>query len=327
MRSKFILAIIFILPILYIWSCNRNQHTVKTSDFRFPVSLASLGFFKDELSDLIPNEGVITYELSSTLFTDYAEKQRLIKLPKGKKMVLKGDGLPVFPEGTMIAKTFFYDGLPGEKTKQIIETRVLLLKKGKWFAGTYKWDKAQTRASYTDQSSTVPVEYRDNKGRYLHISYHIPSAEECQSCHRFADETIPIGPKAMNMNRLVMVKGKAVNQLEAFKTLNVLSVGKTDNISILPAYLDKNTSLEHRARAYLEINCAHCHNPAGMAYQQTIMLGYKVPLEQSGIRFKKDNIADRISAMGPFHMPKIGTTILDKEGVELIRSYLKSLPQ
>lgn len=324
MRSKIILVIILALPVCYIWSCNRNRKAGRSPDFKFPRSLNELGFFKGTLNELIPAGDVIRYELSSTLFSDYAEKQRLIKLPKGKKMILKGNGLPVFPEGTMIAKTFYY-GLPDtEQGRQIIETRVLFLKKGFWFAGTYKWNKMQNKADYTPLGSTVPVLYKGTSGRNLKISYHIPSAEECRSCHRSDDEIIPIGPKAMNMNRLVKVNGQEINQLKFFKQQGILT-DQAAHVETLPDYRNAKYNLEQRARAYLEINCAHCHNPTGMAYQQSILLGYHIPLEQSGILLKKNNIAERMGMMGPFHMPQIGTTVMDKNGVELVRKYLNSL--
>ncbi|MGY0038052.1 hypothetical protein [Pedobacter sp. NJ-S-72] len=75
----------------------------------------------------------------------------------------------------------------------------------------------------------------------------------------------------------------------------------------------------------MEINCAHCHNPNGMAYRQSIMLNYQIPFKQSGIEFNKNNIIDRMGNLGQFHRPKLGTTTLDKEGIDLIRKYITSL--
>ena len=93
----------------------------------------------------------------------------------------------------------------------------------------------------------------------------------------------------------------------------------------MPAYEDPANKLEHRARAYLEINCAHCHNPDGLAYRQSVTFSYKIPFSATGIAFHQQNIADRMQTTGEYHMPKLGTTIIDKEGVELIKAYLRSL--
>lgn len=58
--------------------------------------------------DLFPQKDFIKYELANFLFfSDYAEKERLIKLPPGSKLKATNDGLPDFPDGTMLVKTFF----------------------------------------------------------------------------------------------------------------------------------------------------------------------------------------------------------------------------
>ena len=87
--------------------------------------LSSYCLFQGKMANLDPSREVTQYELSSTLFTDYAEKQRLIKLPPGTKMKLTGNGLPEFPEGTIIAKTFYYPDSLRKKIK--------LLKPDYWY--------------------------------------------------------------------------------------------------------------------------------------------------------------------------------------------------
>jgi len=328
MRSKIIVILTIALPVCYIFSCNRQNKAIDNNQQVFPQSLASLGLFKGQPDSLIPAQGVEIYQLSSTLFTDYADKQRLMKIPAGKKLRLNGDGLPEFPEGTILAKTFFYNRAKTGKTigRQLIETRILMLKDGKWSAGNYKWNQAQNLAIYDQSGTDINVEWLDKDSKLHKIKYHIPSAQDCISCHQSADEIIPIGPKGMNLNRDILTGNRKINQLISLEDKGKLILGKkTGKISRLPDYEDKRIDLEHRARAYMEINCAHCHHPNGMAYRQSIMLNYQIPLKQSGIEFNKDNIADRMSSPGQFHMPKLGTTILDKEGVELIRKYIKSL--
>lgn len=327
MKSKVITTTIVLLLMCYIWSCNQTPKTIQQPDFNFPPTLSQMGFFKGSIYDLEPDSGIIKYQLSSTLFTDYAEKQRLIKLPKGQKMIVKGNGLLLFPEGTMIAKTFYYSSTASERKKQVIETRLLILKNGKWFAGTYKWNKDQTEADYTSKSSVVPLKFLDGSGKYQQLNYRIPSGADCQSCHRSSDEVVPIGPKAMNLNRDVREGGKDINQLELFRNQHVLSYsGNFHKIAGLPNYEDSSIGLEQRARAYMEINCAHCHNPGGLAYRQSVKFEYGIPLKGTGIEFFKDNIIDRMGTMGALHMPQLGTTVLDKDGVKLIKDYLSNLP-
>jgi hypothetical protein len=40
---------------------------------------------------------------------------------------------------------------------------------------------------------------------------------------------------------------------------------------------------------------------------------------------KKQNILERTAVMGEYHMPKIGTTVIDTAGVALIKRYILSL--
>ena len=76
------------------------------------------------MSNLAPSSQFHTYNIASTLFTDYAEKLRLIKIPTGTKLQTNGDGLLQFPDGTVIAKTFYYynDVSNPSLGKKIIET-------------------------------------------------------------------------------------------------------------------------------------------------------------------------------------------------------------
>ena len=66
------------------------------------VVLFGYNIFKGKASDLIPDRGFMPYELSTTLFSDYAEKQRLIKLPAGSSLKAANNALPEFPEVTSI---------------------------------------------------------------------------------------------------------------------------------------------------------------------------------------------------------------------------------
>ncbi len=269
-------------------------------------------------------DGVELLQLSSTLFTDYAEKQRLIKLPKGKKIILNGEGLPIFPEGTIMAKTFYYSKVKG-KGRQLIETRLLILHQTKWSVATFRWDAQQHDADLMNDGANVPMDFIGLDGERRKISYHIPSKEECGSCHRQNDEIIPIGPKARNLNITIERAGKNINQLIYLMKKGTIKQTKIDSLTHLPNYHDDTLPLEQRARAYMDINCAHCHQAGGFAGNTTLNLSYRTDLAHTGIKFNKSNIIIRTNEMGEFHMPKLGTTVIDKEGVELMRKYISGL--
>jgi uncharacterized repeat protein (TIGR03806 family) len=276
------------------------------------------------MAALIPEKGVEIFDIASPLFTDYAEKQRLLKIPAGKRVTMNGNGLPVFPQGTIIAKTFYYSKSLNDK-RQVIETRLLILKEGKWNAATYQWNAAQTNANLLVNGANVPVIFENNSGTQRKLIYKIPTQNDCSSCHRSGDQLTPIGPKAENLNVMINAEGKRQNQLTYLIQKSVFEHSDINIIKSFPRYADTTLALSTRARAYLDINCAHCHNAGGTASNTSLKLNYSAPFEETGIDYNKQNILNRMNTMGEYHMPKTGTTILDDEGVALVKSYIRSL--
>lgn len=328
MKSKIVVVLLFLLPLIYLLSRNRNQRQLVATRIEFPEKLSVFKIFTGDPQALVPSSGIELIELSSALFTDYAKKQRLMKLSPGTQMSVTGNGLPKYPEGTMLIKTFYYDKEENNPSagRQLVETRLLLLKNGHWNAGTYRWNAQQNEAFYTRDTVNVSVEWKNKKGQLRKIGYHIPGQQECISCHQFSDEIMPIGPKAMNLNRTVNREGKQLNQLVYLQNKGLLQFkASLSKLKALPAYEDSTVATAYRARAYMEINCAHCHNPNGLASGKSLLLNYSMPFVHTGIAINQNNIVDRVSSLGAFHMPKLGTTVIDEEGVKLIRDYIKKL--
>ena len=70
------------------------------------LKLSEYGFFKQPLSKLEPvSDRVISYELNSPLFTDYASKKRFIALPKATQINYTSEGVLDFPRGTILFVT------------------------------------------------------------------------------------------------------------------------------------------------------------------------------------------------------------------------------
>ncbi|WP_343689963.1 hypothetical protein [Chitinophaga sp.] len=229
----------------------------------------------------------IPYEVATSLFSDYTDKARSIHIPPHQKIIIIDNGLPQFPEGTILFKTFSQQGIK-------IETRVLIKTAQNWEAGTYIWDVAQQDAYLT-------------KGREKRPSgYTIPTIRQCHSCH--GKDLQPIGVKARNI----------YHQIPSFIQAGLLEAPDLTNVSPLPNWQDTTWSLEKRARAYLDVNCAHCHHPTGMCHQSDLRLAYDAYLDPK----YKQRI---LKYMQTGKMPLIGTHIIHKEGVALIANYLASL--
>ncbi|HXC50765.1 MAG TPA: parallel beta-helix domain-containing protein [Candidatus Limnocylindrales bacterium] len=127
--------------------------------------------------------------------------------------------------------------------------------------------------------------------------YAIPHPNQCGNCHIRNDVEpgdAPIGPKVRTLNRPMNYGNGIENQLQHWIDLGILSgapaldvdaAGIATNVQRTPRYnvpndrflipaseqgrLDQMTSgeidKEMRARAWLESNCAHCHNQNGLA--------------------------------------------------------------
>ena len=74
-------------------SCSRDENrAVEIPIFNFPetitfkTNLSSYNIYQGTASELVPANDFHLYELSSSLFTDFAYKQRLVKLPVGQTM-------------------------------------------------------------------------------------------------------------------------------------------------------------------------------------------------------------------------------------------------
>lgn len=303
-----------------------------TTDYKPVVSeflpnLSQLNLFVGDIANLQLSPKVFEYTLSTPLFTDYAHKLRIIGLPSGKALEYKDDGFPIFPTGTVIAKTFYYnlDETDPNSEKHIIETRILIKKAAEWEIGNYVWNEEMTEAYLDDEQHDVKVDFRNENGDLMAVDYVVPAGFDCTKCHSNSGNVTPIGPKLRTMNFDV----DGVNQLQKFIDAgHLINSPQPASIAMLPDWEDEvNYTLEERARAYFDVNCAHCHEPGGYCENQsTLNLSYEASFEDSNIYPRRFSIGTRMSFFSPgSSMPFVGVTMVHGEGYELIQEYLDSL--
>lgn len=332
MIKKIVVVLSCILIIIASCRKNNNEFEVKIPDFNFPQTisfeskLSAYNIFEGKPSNLTPTKDYEHLELSSVLFTDYAHKQRLIKVPTGTKLNKLNDGSLLFPEGTILTKTFFYYKDERDTTlgKQIIETRLLIKDNGIWNVATYLWNENQTDATLKLNGHDIQVAWINSSGNNRSTRYHLPTQNECMTCHQSNATMQPLGTKLRNLNRNVNRNGSTINQLSHLQSIGILNNFPTNQIHQMVDYNDENVSLSERGRAYLDINCAHCHNPNawGIPAEKDFDFRQETSIGQSGIIPGQDEITRNISNG---EMPFIGTTMIDEEGVELLIEYLESL--
>lgn len=311
-----------------------------------PAKLSETGLFTGRLRDLIPATDVHRYEVNAPLFSDYAHKQRLIRLPEGGVATYHDSDLMELPEGTTLVKTFYYPTDLRKPTGQrrILETRLLVRHQEKWEAFTYVWDEQQEEAVLELAGDQRTVEWQDLSGNTRSVNYLVPNRNQCKNCHMRSQDMMPIGWTARQLNR----DADGENQLVRFARLGLISGLPAGGWPKLADYDDEGETTERRARAWLESNCAHCHRPDGPAktsglhlladVAEPLHLGIgKAPVAagkgSGGLRFDivpgepgQSILVHRIRSSDPgVMMPELGRTLMHREGVELVEEWIRGM--
>ena len=323
-----------------------------------PQKLSEYGLFTGNGSSQEPVEGVIPYDLNSPLFTDYADKFRFVKLPPGESAKYHATDAFDFPVGTVIAKTFAYpiDARDPSLGRRLLETRILAREADGWVGRPYIWNDDQTEAVLDVAGDLKDVSWIDASGAERTNNYIIPNSNQCQGCHKQGDQILPLGPKARHLNRDYDYSAGASaegseNQLAHWTKLKALTGAPDPQDALrLAVWNDPQTgSLDDRARAWLEINCAHCHNDAGPARNSglDLMADQRVPTKFG--MFKTPVAAGRGSGGLDYDivpgqpdrsilmfrlkstdagimMPELGKRMIHDEGVELVREWIAAMP-
>ncbi|GGC84147.1 SO2930 family diheme c-type cytochrome [Undibacterium terreum] len=366
-----------VLVLSSISACSRKQEPVSFHADGRPERLSEWHLMAADSGRLILNEGVTPYDLNTPLFTDYAHKLRTIWMPKGTPANYKADASFDFPVGTIISKTFYYPRLAGEAKEshavlrvtdtsgdfinadlnldgvRLIETRLLVHRADGWVALPYIWNEEQTEAILQRTGGQVALQLASTDRVKVPLTYVVPNVNQCASCH-VADIKLrqfePIGPKARHLNRNYTYDGIDENQLQHLVKIGYLT-GLPD-IKTVPHnanWSDTTQTLDARARAYLDINCAHCHNSKGAANTTALHLEISAPADlHLGIckppvaagRGTGNNKFDILPgqpehSIMPFRlnsdetglmMPELGRNSVHKEGVQLIKEWIAAMP-
>ena len=132
---------------------------------------------------------------------------------------------------------------------------------------------------------------------------------------------MPIGIKVRNLNTDVVRNNTTINQLRYLQNAGILHAVDVDRFTRLPNWQHDKNSLTERVRAYLDVNCAHCHSDQGSCARSGLRFAWEIPLADTRIGARKKQI---INMMEKGRMPRTGTTIVDAEALALIKKYLQS---
>ncbi len=346
--------------VLLLFACAVESHPAPDGPQR-PVSpvdfelagvpferLSEYGLFAP-LPEQSPVAGVVPYDLTTPLFSDYAFKERFLWLPAATTATYRDTGALAFPVGTVLVKTFYYpeDMREPAGSRRVLETRLLIHTPDGWIAAPYLWDEDGKDARLVEEGAVVDVTWIDDRGRAQSLAYEVPDHLTCAGCHKIDGEFLPIGPSARFLNRSFAYGQGEENQLAWLQRHGYLDLlPPLDEVPSAADWNDTGADLEARATAYLDINCAHCHQPRGVA--RHVGLDFRsgeFEPERYGIcgfplqpvldpevyviapgNSEKSLLLQRLASTEPgVRMPELGRQMQHEEAVALIRTWIESL--
>ena len=182
-----------------------------------------------------------------------------------------------FDPGAILIKNFFYHAIEGDiaSPRRIIETRLLIKEEKGWKPLNYIWNEQQTNADLNYVGKNIAVSWEDGQGENKHVNYVVPNLNQCKNCHSRGKKITPIGPTAAQWNKSYSLALSDKNQLDYFYEKGILE--ELIEPALRPkmqVWNDALLPLDHRAKAYLDANCAHCHNLGGSAKNSGLYLSY-----------------------------------------------------
>jgi uncharacterized repeat protein (TIGR03806 family) len=322
---------------------------------------------------LVPNAGVLPYDLVTPLFSDYAHKLRTVWMPAGQAARYSPDKSFEFPVGTILSKTFYYPRATGGKNAvlrtydaepgapaagldlarvRLVETRLLVRRADGWTVLPYVWNADQSEAELERTGDQETLDLVDAQGHGQDFTYVVPNENQCASCHVTdlkSGEFTPLGPKARNLNRPLAYADGTENQIARWVRAGFLAGVPAGELPRAADWRDAHAPLAERARSYLDVNCAHCHQSDGTAGNTSLRLDAPGPADWS-LGLCKASVAagkgtgDRLydivpgkpddsilafrlaSTEGGVMMPELGRNTVHQEGVQLIGDWIAAMP-
>ena len=342
MRALFIAALAVLTCVSAVAQTPPSVNDAAITAAQPARTLAEYRLFQDA-GARTPNARVTQYELNTALYSDGALKFRYAYLPAGAQAQYDPEGVFEFPVGTVLVKTFAFaaDMRAPDQNVRFLETRLLIRREAGWVALPYVWNEAQTEARLAVVGADVPVSFTNEEGQAIALDWAVPNVNDCRGCHARNGQIVPIGPSARNLNRAAQLGGwQEAGLLDA---LPASAAPRVPN-----AYDPASGSLEARARAYLDVNCAHCHNPAGPAHTSGLDLSWsqddpihwgvlKRPVAagrgSAGYDFsiepghpERSILLHRMESTDPgVMMPELGRQLRDERALALMREWIASM--
>lgn len=310
----------------------------------FPQKLSDTGLFTS-LKELKPVPGLIPYDVNVPLWSDHAEKERLLGLRAKGSVHFDSHQTWAFPIGTTFVKHFRLDlDRTRPSGQRLLETRLLVHSEEGWRGYTYVWNDEQTDAKLADNAFTKTFKVRTGDG-VIDQRWYFPSRTDCIACHANSVNFV-LGANTRQMNRNYGYRNGTANQIDALDQMGVFAgprPARSEDLETFPTWESSNTSSEMLARAYLDVHCAACHGPGGILGHRPNFRFHAKPKEMAAIGRKprqgwvgpedstliepgdssRSEVLSRMIIRGDRQMPPLGTNLVDEAGVDLIRKWIQ----
>lgn len=311
----------------------------------FPQTLADTGLFANPQA-LVPNPGMHPYDINLPFWSDHALKRRWFgQTSLAQTIGFSAEGNWSLPAGTVWVKHFDIETERGNPaTAKRLETRVLVRGGTGTYGVSYRWNEAGTTATLASPAGEEFDLAITDDGSPLTQRWRIPSMSECMTCHSpQAGDSLSFRTRQLNR------EGTLGSASDNFISL-LADTGYLSGLNATPAELDRyispqetTYSLEERARSYLAVNCAYCHNDAGTAPAAWDASAW-LPLFSTGMvngtlrgplhpddrllvpgHSGRSAILSRAAATNGYsRMPPLGSSVTDPVVIELLTHWINS---
>jgi uncharacterized repeat protein (TIGR03806 family) len=310
----------------------------------------------DDLAKHSPADRVRPYIVNSPLFSDYTTKSRWLYVPEGATIGYSDDAPWEFPVGTILVKSFGYaaDLRAPDVDVHWIETRLLYREPDGWTAHTYVYGD-DGDATRTVAGDFVQLELTWSDGAAREVRYHVPNTNECKDCHQSSERVLPLGVRTRQLDRPgASGGGSQVDALFELGWFDRAPASASARTRLVDPWDESGGDVSLRARSYFDANCAHCHDPKGMAASSGLYLDFddtdpaaddsanwgvcKIPTSAGGANCGNtfdvvpgdpdaSILVCRMTTLEiDKRMPPLGSAVVHAEGLALMRAWIESLP-
>jgi putative heme-binding domain-containing protein len=332
----------------------------------FPRKLSETGLFASAARHE-PAAGVVPYLINAEPWMDHAAAERLLAVPGSD--TIKVYDLPqrvpgtawfmtryFFPQDTVLVKTLGVELERGNpRSRRRVETQLLHFDGRDWRGYTYRWNPEQTDAELVPAAGAeIELTARDPEAPagIRKQTWTFAGRGACAQCHNPWAQSV-LGFTVEQLDRPMAGSGQLAELMRMGLLTRVDGKGQPQTapppLRAKEPYSspdDPAGNLASRARSYLHVNCAHCHQFGAGGTAQIDLRFSSRPEDLKAIDRPpvqgSFGIADvrliapgdpfrsvlyyRMAKTGSGRMPHIGSEVVDRSGLALLHDWIRSLP-